>query len=405
MSNEKRFGTKEIGALVLVGAILGAVVIVKTKPKAMRKPMSSMIPVVQTAPLTQESTREMVQCLGTVIAEDEAVLEAEVSGRITMLSPALVEGALVRKGDPLLAIDARDYELAKERAEAALLTAQSALRLEEGQQSVAQHEMELIGSASPVDPAYRDLMLRTPQLKSAQANLKTAQANVAAAQLDLERTQVRAPFDGVVRSVDVSVGDQARSGKTLLTLTASARFFVQGSLPVRSLEAFPELGTTSYSATIQLADGALREGVLYQILPDLSAQGRMARLLVAVENPLATTSGRPLLLDEVVHVELAGRPLDGVCRIDRKYWRDGAVVWMVDAEKNLKICPATLVQGYATEVLVRVDFSPEWALVVSDIPAPVEGMPVRIQGANATEPSDPEKGAPTMGARKKGARK
>lgn len=384
-----------ISAVVLVVAVAGAVILVKTKPKAMRKPMSSMIPVVQTKALLTESTPVVVACLGTVIAEDEAELEAEVSGRVLELNPLLVEGAQVPQGTVLLTIDASDYELAVARAEAALLTAESALRIEQGQQAVAQHEMELIGSATAVDPVYRDLMLRTPQLKSAQADLKAAQADLAAAKLDLERTRIRAPFDGVVRSVAVSAGDYARSGKTLLTLTASSRFFVQSSLPVRSLSSFPELGTKAYPAKVTMSDGAVCEGALYKILPDLSEKGRMARVLVAVDHPLKSAAGRPLLLDEVVSLELSGRTVEGVCRIARSHWRDGAVIWMMDGENRLHVCPAELVQGYEDEVLVRVEFSPDWMLITSDVPAPVDGMSLRLQGAKrdaADQPAKPGQG-------------
>lgn len=394
MNDKNWAGAKWVGVCILVLAITGAVVMVKNKPQAQRKPMSSMIPVVKIAPITTETTAVSVQCLGTVIAEDEAVLEAEVSGRITQLSPALVEGSLVKKGELLLTIDPRDYELAVARAEAGCLTAESNLRLEEGQQSVAQHEMELMGSDSSIDLAYRDLMLRGPQLKSAQANFKTAQADLDAAKLDLERTQIRAPFDGVVRAVSVSVGDQARSGKSLLTLTASARFFVQGSLPIGSLASFPDLGASTYTAKVVLGDGAVRNGVLYKILPDLSETGRMARLLVSVDDPLSVTAGRPLLLGDVVRVELLGRQVDGVCRLPRTYWRDGAVVWMIDDQNELHVCPATLVQGYENEVLVRIEFLPEWQLVTSDIPAPVDGMPLRVQGdATPDSTQGPDKGA------------
>lgn len=390
MSENRQVGIMWFCIGLLVVSVLGAVLMMLTKPKAARKPMSSMIPVVEVSPLVTESTVETVQCLGTVIAEDEAVLEAEVSGRITQLSPALVEGSLVQKGEQLLTIDPRDYELAVDRARAALLTAESNLRLEEGQQSVAQHEMELIGDGTEVDPAYRDLMLREPQLKSARANLKTAQADLASAQLDLDRTQIRAPFDGVVRSVDVSVGDQARVSKTLLTLTASSRFFVQGSLPIGSLAAFPEWGSTTYPATIKLAGETVREGILYKVLPDLSAKGRMARLLVAVKDPLNIKAGRPLLLDEVVRIELSGRPLDGVCRIARLHWRDGAVIWMIDDQNKLHVCSAPLVQGYENEVLVRVEFEPGWKLITSDIPAPVDGMPLRLQGQKSEAEDGPQ---------------
>ena len=378
MTEKQKKIYKLVGVALPIIAIGLAIVFVKTKPKAERKKMSSMIPVVELTTLQPITTAVVVQCVGTVIADREASLEAEVSGRITAIHPGLVEGSRVRQGEVLVTIDPRDYELAVASARAALQRAESSLRLEEGSQAVSQHEMELIGADTAVDPAYQDLMLRKPQLQTAQANIDTAKAALDAAQLDLDRTQVRAPFDAVVQTVSVSEGDFARSGKMLVKLVATDRVFVRASLPVGSLEQFPMIGNVVYSAKVTLADGAVRAGVLYQLLPDLSVNGRMARVLIAIDRPFDGDAGRPLLLDEVARVEITGREVTDVCRIDRTALRDGSVIWMIDPNERLHVCPVESIQGYADQVLVRTAFSNGWKLVTSDIPAPVDGMQLRV---------------------------
>lgn len=382
MNLKKLFSKRLAGILLVLLASVAAVILVKTRPVAQRRPMSSMIPVVLATGLQPMTTSVTVRCMGTVIADVEAALEAQVSGRITDVHPELLEGTLVRQGEVLITIDASDYVLAVERAAAALLRAESSLRSEEGSQAVAKHEMELIRGGAEVDPAYQDLMLRVPQLKAAQADVETARVNLAAAQLDLERTQIKAPFDAVILAVSGREGDIARPGRTLLRLAASNRFFVRASVPVDTLGAFPP-GDKRYTARVVLIDGGVREGVLHQLLPDLSAQGRMARLLVSVEQPLAPGSGRPLLLNEYVRLELDGREVDEVFLIDRRYLRDGESVWMLDEEERLRICPAVAVQGYDDHMLVQIDLPPDfsargWQMIISGIPAPVEGMQVRL---------------------------
>jgi RND family efflux transporter MFP subunit len=383
--SEKRTITKWIGPGLLVLAILLAVIFVKTKPTAERKPMASMVPVVITTELSTTNAPVQVSCLGTVIADDEAALEAEVSGRIVEMNPDLVAGGFVKKGDWLLTIDPSDYELAVERARAALLKAESSLMLEEGQQSVAKHEMSLIGGDEEIDDDSRDLMLRVPQLKSAQADLKTAQANLATAELDLKRTRITAPFDAVVESLDVSEGDNARTGKTLMTLAATGRWFVRATLPVSDLQNFPNIGNREYRAEVQTGGAQSRSGTLYKLLPGLSEQGRMARVLVTVDNPLSPDAGRPLLLDEVVPVTLFGEIQENVCLIERRHLRSGPAVWMVDAEDHLHICPVEVVQSYADRVMIQFEFSNDWKLMTSSMDAPVDGMKVRT-------PESPEAG-------------
>lgn len=381
MGEKNRFFKMMIGIGILVLGIVAAVVMVKTKPQAQRQKMSAMIPVVETATLSTTSTPVSVSCMGTVIADREVALQAEVSGQVTNVMTGLVEGSLVHRGDVLLTIDSRDYALAVSQAEAALHSAQSSLRLEEGNQAVARHELELVGTDIPVDDAYKDLMLRDPQLKAEKAAVESAEAALAKAKLNLERTKITAPFDAVVKAVNVDAGDYALSSKTLIELVAADRFFIRTSIPVSSLAFFPDIGKTAFDAQAVLTDGAVRHGTVYKLLPDLSEQGRMARILVAVQNPLDAESGRPMLLGESVRVKLFGKEMDGVCLVDRSSLHDGSVIWMLDPEDKLHICPAEVVQGYADRVLVRVSFSKDWKLITSDIPAPVEGMLLHVVAA------------------------
>lgn len=387
-----------IGIGLLAVGILGAVLFVKTKPEAeRRRPMSSMVPVVETMPLTTSSQALQVECLGTVIADKSADLQAEVNGRIVTVAANLVEGELVTKGDVLIEIEAVDYQLALAQAEASLLTAQSNLRIEEGQQDVVRNEMELMGSDE--SDSYRDLLLREPQLKSAEAAVKSAELAVESAQLDLDRTKIRAPFDAVIVSTDADVGDYAQSSKTLVELAATARYFIRSSVPLSALEPLPKLGKQPYSAQITLSNGSTRPAQTHRLLPDLSDTGRMARILLAVDSPYADGHGRPMLLNEVVRVNITGEMAENASLIPRKYLRDGNVVWMINAEGKLCILSAELLQGYANDVLVRIDATPEMELVTSDLISSIDGMQLRRVGEKAPEKPTGDKGPEPDGQR------
>lgn len=364
--------------LLLFAGVLGAGILVRTRPQPQRQRMPSMLPVVEVAGVSPVSTSVTIRCLGTVRADREVALQAEVGGKVVAARDGLVEGAVVREGDLLLSIDPVNYELAVAQAEASLHTAESSLRMEEGRQSAARHERSLIGQDTQLDIAYDDLMLREPQLKTARAAVDTARALLEKARQDLNRTQIRAPFDGVIRQVDAHAGDVAMAGRTLLRIAAVDRFFVQASLPISALSFFDAIGETEYPAEVILPCGNMRRGTLYRLLPDLSAQGRMARVLVAVERPW-DEGARPLLLGEVVRVNLSGRPVDGAYRIERSALRDGPALWMLDGSQRLRMIPAEVIQGYDDDALVHAEFPPDWKLVVSDISAPVEGMKLQVQ--------------------------
>jgi RND family efflux transporter MFP subunit len=375
----KRFIAVGVGVALVVIGIIGAVSFVKTKPQAQRKrAMSSMVPVVETMPWTVSSLPRVVDGLGTVIADKSAMIKSEVSGRIVAVSDALIEGGLVKKGELLMEIDDAEYRYDVADAEGDLLDAQADLRLEEGNQAVARHEMTLIGEA--VDEAYKDLMLREPQLQSAQATVMSAQAALDTAKLDVERTKIRAPYDAVIVSVDADVGDYATTSTELVELAATSRYFIRASVPLRSLTPLPMLGKTPYSARLTLSDGSELPAETFKLLPDLTATGRMAQLLLVVNDPYGV-NGRPLLLNEMVSFRIQGDVVDGVSLLPRRYLRDGNVVWMIDDAETLHILSAEVLQGYADEVLVRVDGIDGMELVTTDLSAASEGMQLRRVGA------------------------
>lgn len=367
------------GIVLIAIGLGGAFLFLRTKPQAeRRRPMSSMVPVVETMHLSASPQALRIDCLGTVIADKTAAIQAEVSGRIIAVNPALVEGELVKEGDVLVEIENTDYRLALLKAETNLLTAQSNRRIEEGQQEVVRNELEMMGEAPSDD--YRDLVLREPQLKSAEAAVKSAELAVQSARLNLERTNIRAPYDAVIVSTDADVGDYAQTSRTLLELAATDRYFVRASIPLNSLDALPGIGRTPYRADITLSDGTTRPALTHRLLPDLSEKGRMARILLSVDAPFARDSGRPLLLNEFVRVSIAGETVEEATLLPRKYLRDGDVVWTVDPDGKLHILSADVLQSYTDEVLTRIAGESKLEVVTTDLSAAIEGMQLRRAG-------------------------
>jgi len=385
-----RFVSILTGIALIAFGFGGAFYFVKTKPKAeRRRPMSSMVPVVETIQLSASDQALKIDCLGTVIADTSASIQAEVSGRIIAVSPALVEGELVNEGDVLVEIEETDYRLALLHAEANLLTAQSNLRIEEGQQEVVRNELEMMGEAPSDD--YRDLVLREPQLNSAKAAMKSAELAVEGAKLSLERTKIRAPYDAVIVSTYADVGDFAQTSKALLELAATDRYLVRASIPLNSLQALPRIRHAAYPAEITLTDGTTRPAQTYQLLPDLSEKGRMARILLSVEAPYASNFGRPLLLNEYVRVRIAGEIVENTILLQRKFLRDGNVVWTINPAGKLTIIPVEILQGYSDEVITRISGHSNLEIVTTDLSAAVEGMQLRRVGESTRkQPKDGE---------------
>ena len=122
------------------------------------------------------------------------------------------------------------------------------------------------------------------------------------------------------------------------------------------------------------------------MLGDLAAQGRMARVLIEVKDPLGLDGSlkdrKPLLIGDYVRVEIQGRKLDQVFKIPRTALRDNSHIWIADDSQTLKIRKVHPVWRDADIVLLQNDLLQGEQLIVSDLPAAVEGMPVQVGDSN-----------------------
>lgn len=372
-----------LGLAILAAAVFAAVVMIRNKPRAGRREAMRVIPVVEVMNLAAENRQVNIECAGTVIAADEMDVQPLVAGQILKVHPDLVEGGVIKAGEVLAEIDPADYELQVAQQQAALDKAESALRLEQGQQAVAEREWELLGDegASRKD---RELALRKPQLKAAQAAVDAARASLEQAKLNVARARVTAPANGVVAAVYADAGDRAVPGQPIARIVSTDRYYVRGSVPVNALRWIDvSSGRDASPAAIQLSSGAVREGRVVRLLPDLEAGSRMARILVELRDPL-DMSGNSLdgkvLLGDYVRVTVKGRELKDVLSVPLEVLRDGRELWWLDGDARLHIQPVDIVWMGRSEVYVSNGNPDGWRLIVSDLGTPIEGMELRIAG-------------------------
>jgi RND family efflux transporter MFP subunit len=332
--------------------------------------------------------------MGTVLPAREVTIRPRVSGEVVRVSQDFVPGGHFREGQEFLEIDPVDYELDLKQREAEVAQIQSDFSIEYGQQSVAAHEFKLLGDI--VAEEDRNLVLRKPQLEKLQATLKSAQAALERAQLDLVRTKVKAPFNALVRTRDVNLGMYVSPTSTLTTLTGTDTYWVEVAVPVDQLRwiRIPD-SSGENGSTVRVFDevswepGAGRTGSVIRLLSDLETQGRMARLLVAVADPLSleeANSGMPqMILDQYVRVEIEGISLDSVAAVERRLFRDGDNLWVLNDRGQLEIRPVEIAFRGRDRMFVRSGVLDGERLVVTDLPAAVNGMPLKVQGGS--EPS------------------
>ncbi|MBL4576327.1 MAG: efflux RND transporter periplasmic adaptor subunit [Opitutaceae bacterium] len=196
--------------LIILIAVIVAFGALKLKPDAAKKMPEESLPVVKVIEVKVESIQLEIVSQGTVQARTETNLIAEVSGRILHISPALFAGGFFKKGDELVQIDPIDYEANLANALGGVAEAKLNYQQEKANSDQAKEDWAELQKGDP-----NDLVLRKPQLERALANMAAAKAAVKMAQRDLERTTVRAPYDGRVRKKLVDLGQMvsARSSQ------------------------------------------------------------------------------------------------------------------------------------------------------------------------------------------------
>jgi RND family efflux transporter MFP subunit len=333
--------------------------------------------------------------MGTVIPAQKVSLESQVAGQVVATHPDFTPGGFINKHDLVIQLDPKDYQLALSRTQSDLVNAQYYLKLERGRQDVALREWQLLNAGRNPSDTDSELALRKPHLDKAEADVAAAEAAVTQASLDLERTRISAPFNALVLSKAVDVGSQVAPQEPLAELVGTDTYWVQASIPIERLDWIQvprQIGDAGAPVKIEYGLGHTIGGTVARLVGDLDSEGRMARIIIAVDDPLnrasTPTDSPPLLLGEYVRVAIQGRLLDNVFAVPREALHDDNTVWLADQDDKLAIRKVYPLWRDPETVLLHDDLKPGDRLIVTDLPAPVNGMELRIEADRPSRPSE-----------------
>ena len=368
------------------GALVARQLIAQRQAPPKVEPPPRVLPV-DVITVEQRDHPASLQVFGTVRPLRTLVLRPTVGGPIQEIHPELLEGGLIGRGETILRVDRRDYLLAVDVARSSLVAAEADLDIELGSAAVAAREWKLLEGSIEVTEAGRKLALREPYLARRRSEVESARTRVAQAELDLERTEIKAPFDALVLSETAEVGGQAVIGAELARMVDRSRFAVEVSVPAERLALLQREGAT---ARILLPNGE-REGTLERVLGEVDAEGRMARLQVTINDPLGSTApgGTPqqhapaVLLGAYAEVLLPCRPIEGSISVPRAALREGDSVWVADANDELQIRQVDVVMRRPDDVLVVAGLKAGERVITSAVAVPLPGLKLapRTKGA------------------------
>jgi RND family efflux transporter MFP subunit len=380
--------------MLLIGAILAAAVGITVwlgtmKPPPETRDSEELALLVETMPLESSTVRFTISSQGIVQPLTETIMSAEVSGAIVNMSPNFVAGGVFAAGEILMGIEPTNYSVAVDQAEAFL----------------KQRQIEFDGAQTLKDRGYR----AEAELASAAAALASARAELVRARRNLEKTSISLPYDGMVRTKEVDLGQYVTVGSRLgvafatdvaevrLPLTNSDLAFLDlpapGEIDAAEAPSGPHVTLaakyrgreTTWPARITRTEGVVdeRNRVTYAVARVVDPYG-----LQSLEDAL------PLPMGTFVSAEIEGTTVANVIRVPRHALRGNSELMFVDEDNRLRIRPVTVLRTESGYAYIADGAETGERISLTAIESPVNGMRVRVEATEdgqqiaAEDPSD-----------------
>jgi RND family efflux transporter MFP subunit len=369
-------------------AVVFALVAISKGKRPERKeegPRAQLVDVITVKP---ESMHLMIGSQGSVLPRTETVLVAEVAGKVISVSSNFVAGGFFRQGEVLLRIDPSDYDAALKRAEANLASRQAQYADQNARSEQALKDWQNLGRAG--EPS--DLTLRKPQLAEALAGVKAAEADLLKAQRDLDRTSITAPYDGLVRSKQVDIGQYVAPGTALGVSFAIDIAEIRLPLAVEDLQ-FLNLPSAAgdeprepipvyLSAEGSGLTGSWR-GEIVRTEGVVDQDSRVVYAVAQVTDPYAVlgkSQQAGLRMGTFVRAEIEGIWLNNVVRLPRIALYESESVLLANSENELEIRQVSIVRAEPQVVYVESGLEAGDRVVVTAIEAAIPGAKLAIAG-------------------------
>lgn len=388
--------------LALAAGIVVSMLMMVARPQAVAVVHEAPEPLVRVVTVAKSDIPMFVRSQGRVTPLSEIDLVAEVTGKIVEIAPALAAGGYFSQGEVLARVDPYDYELALERARAEVAGAEVRVAMEEAEAEVAVREWKDLGGGTAAPP----LVVRGPQLAQARAALAAARAGFAQASKDLDRTAVRAPFAGRVRSESVDVGQFVSRGVPLARVYSTDVAEIRLPLPDDDL-AFLDLPLSWRDAetvgsgpevTLHAEFAGRRwqwKGRIVRVEGQIDPQTHVIHVVARVDDPYGRSADGarpPLAAGMFVDADIAGRVATGVVAVPRAAMRGDSRVIVVDAGDRLRFRKVKVLRREADRVILLEGVQDGDRVCVSPLEVAVEDMKVRVAAAEAVEDAGSDSG-------------
>jgi len=372
------------GVIILImGGIMMMRLLIATKPEIKRVRPPEVAPPVEVRRVDPSTITVMIDGEGTVRPSKQIDIVPQVPGRAVYVSENMVRGGRFKKGELLIRIEDSDYLSALKRAEAELRAQEARLQMLREESEEAGREWHEINPGTPAPP----LLLKLPDIRATEAAVEAARASLQKARLDLQRTEIRAPFSGVVISEEVDEGQYLRPGQPVARIFSDEEVEIRVSLNEREaglimIPGFNIEDGPGSKALVEASIGGRRyrwEGFVDRA-EVVDERTRTIPVVIVVKGPYETMP--PLSVGSFVSVRIEGIKVDNAVLLEKSAveW-DGEgrpFVWLVDQQGRLRRQMVDILRSSDSGYIIDRGLKADDTVVLTPPPSATEGMKVRV---------------------------
>jgi len=369
---------------ILLGSIVITVVLIRN-PTRVSESAPEIIPIsVRVAEVRSESVQLFIESQGKAQAARQASLSSNVQGPVAWVSPCLEAGAYVKAGEPLLRLELADFETAVARSRATYEQASAEAAFAAADLArITELAAKRLASESELQNAERAATVTSARLADAEAALEQSE-------LDAERSILRAPFNAVVASRDVELGQFVNRAQSVAVLFDADSVDVRVPLAIRQLGyldvpmGFRGEFDSSQAPQVELVGsyGGKQykwEGKLLRTEATIDPNSNTVQSIIRIEQPSADLGGEtiPLPIGLFVEARISGKLVEDIISLPRSAIRNNSQVLVVDAENKMYYRDVDIFRLEQDRVLISGGLVPGEKICTSPIQAVVDGMSVR----------------------------
>ena len=323
----------------------------------------------------------LISSTGTTQPITQTALTSEVGGEIIYRSKKFSEGSSVIEGEILAKLDDTDLKLQYNNALLQLRTAEVQSQVQKAEAEVAKEAWEKIGEG-----AAKDLTLKKPQLKQAEAALNVAKAQVESAKKKLDKTDITAPYTGRIQSVSIDLGSPILPGQPVgviytanqieitLHIKDSDISFLDIPMDGRKLnDNEKSLVTISapYKGKIQQWQGNIErvDGVIDPVT-------RMIKIIASFKNEFLEENQTTLPIGLFVEAEINGKFLENVFIVPNVSLATNNEILVVDKNNQIEMRKIVVLKKLKDSIIIKDGLSIGERIIVSKLNIATTGMDV-----------------------------